>query len=1427
MLFTTLLLVTLLPVCYTVCTGSTGCYPPTQNIASKQNSLTTSATSTCGQEAPELSCPLSSIGNLDQCYNCTADEYASSMAVDGDSGTWWQGSNDVMDVTLQLDFSGPVLHSESSLLWYSPRPRSMLLEYSTDNAVSWSVYQYYSPDCQFDFLLPPTSNPGDPSLGTAAVCDNNQHNIIPLSGGVVSFSPASRIEGGITNFSTPALDYFLVTNLRARMLSFTRVPYLIDEGYYHAVSEWRVYGSCFCNGHGDACDATAPSTCVCGHNTEGERCERCLPLFNNQPYQQGSLTLANTCEQCECNSHATSCVYDSSVGSGVCENCQDNTSGDSCDSCLPSFYRDPFLLLTDPSICRPCDCVAEGTADAGVCQVSTGDCNCKRNVFGKQCDQCKIGFYNLTSQPDGCQACSCHEAGSLSITCDVDSGQCNCRDNTEGTQCDSCKDGYYGLSAGDNGGCVPCGCDLGGASSLVCDKETGECTCLPNFSGRKCDAVAPGYFLPAPAHLLFEAEGGNLTQVDVPGYEGLNTQLAFTGEGLVRVERGDRLELTITVPHFLDYIPILRYFSLQTGAVILEVILMNDFERCQVDDRVQSAVLNNSESYIAFLPTCLQESPTFYTISLTPTDATLWVDSVVLVPNLSLSPIYSQLTPQQQDEVEECIQSYYSLAPSPPSCNQILFSILANFYQTVLPCSCTTLYSTSDVCAPFGGQCPCRQGVTDRDCASCIPGYHSISTLGCTPCGCDVTGSRVLPCDLGTGQCVCKTGVTGLACDSCQSGYYGLGDTGCQTCDCSEFSSSIECSDAGECSCLPGVTGEKCSSCRQGYFQLSATGCQACECSEETSDSVECSDTGVCSCVNGFSGDKCGLCAGGSYVTPGGTGPVCEDCKCFNQTTLCSNLTRGYRESQLISNFSSCQSFLDESIMGCTMDWRVENGFYLQLTVKEYITFAITSPTQVYWLAPSDPFLGDRSLSYGYDIVLSVFSEDLIEEPRFLGPHPDIIMEGSFIPDQLVSSFPSEVSSAPGSPFSIPLLESSWRVGDMDGPVATYSQLIQVLSNLTSLRIRARYSEASTAVTSMEYFIVETLVEDSTAEGVVVEECECPPAYTGTFCGSCSPGHYRPSLNPVDICISCECHGHTELCDPITGLCQSCQYNTTGDNCQVCVDGFFGDATAGTPSDCQLCPCPLTTQSVSPTCFLQQDGLPTCDSCAVGYKGRTCERCEDGYFGTPTLPGSRCTTCECSDNIDLSQTGNCNTTTGECIQCINNTAGYECEQCAPGYHGDALLDQCVPCQCNTLGRVDNECNSTTGVCRCKLHVIGEQCDKCESGYWGLHLGLSQGCISCDCCSNGSLSDACNTSTGVCSCRQNVGGERDIKCCACSSNAFNFTELGCDLCRCDIGGSVTESCDQETGVCRCDTGVEGDKCDTCMFGYTGGLYFDFC
>lgn len=54
---------------------------------------------------------------------------------------------------------------------------------------------------------------------------------------------------------------------------------------------------------------------------------------------------------------------------------------------------------------------------------------CKKFVEGSLCDQCKPGFFNLsTANSDGCDPCSCHPAGSVSGLCSSSDGQCDCKE---------------------------------------------------------------------------------------------------------------------------------------------------------------------------------------------------------------------------------------------------------------------------------------------------------------------------------------------------------------------------------------------------------------------------------------------------------------------------------------------------------------------------------------------------------------------------------------------------------------------------------------------------------------------------------------------------------------------------------------------------------------------------------------------------------------------------------------------------------------------------------------------------------------------------------------------------------------------------------------------------------------------------------------
>ena len=133
----------------------------------------------------------------------------------------------------------------------------------------------------------------------------------------------------------------------------------------------------------------------------------------------------------------------------------------------------------------------------------------------------------------------------------------------------------------------------------------------------------------------------------------------------------------------------------------------------------------------------------------------------------------------------------------------------------------------------------------------------------------------------------------------------------------------------------------------------------------------------------------------------------------------------------------------------------------------------------------------------------------------------------------------------------------------------------------------------------------------------------------------------------------------------------------------------------------------------------------------------------------------RCTTCECNGNVDPELGPVCNTTTGQCLNCRNNTTGFECKLCLPGYFGGSQIGKsCLrkmvhrinmynnftfsflplpECPCDPRGSV-GDCDSLFGTCTCQTGVTGQLCNECIDGYWG----IAQGCIPCDCCTNGTL-----------------------------------------------------------------------------------------
>ena len=313
----------------------------------------------------------------------------------------------------------------------------------------------------------------------------------------------------------------------------------------------------------------------------------------------------------------------------------------------------------------------------------------------------------------------------------------------------------------------------------------------------------------------------------------------------------------------------------------------------------------------------------------------------------------------------------------------------------------------------------------------------------------------------------------------------------------------------------------------------------------------------------------------------------------------------------------------------------------------------------------------------------------------------------------------------------------------------------------------------------------------------------------------CEPGYYHDKT--TGKCVPCNCHGHSDYCQVDTGVCD-CTHNTVGDTCDTCADGYYGDARAATPDDCQPCPCPqLAQDGGSPRlgrCYLSGTSV-TCSECPAGRIGSRCELCEDGYYGDPeglSGPPRPCVQCQCNGNIDLGSSGNCDPVTGTCLKCISNTAGERCELCTPGYWGDAVTRGvgCASCECYKPGTGEEECDAETGKCVCRSNVEGEHCDRCRDTYWNIDSGA--GCDPCNCDPIGSLHQSCDLRTGRCQCRPGITGHR---CDVCMANHYGFSPSGCRTCDCDSRGSAGVACDQLTGQCQCAGGeVEGRRCDRC-------------
>ncbi|XP_035280923.1 laminin subunit beta-4 [Anguilla anguilla] len=330
-------------------------------------------------------------------------------------------------------------------------------------------------------------------------------------------------------------------------------------------------------------------------------------------------------------------------------------------------------------------------------------------------------------------------------------------------------------------------------------------------------------------------------------------------------------------------------------------------------------------------------------------------------------------------------------------------------------------------------------------------------------------------------------------------------------------------------------------------------------------------------------------------------------------------------------------------------------------------------------------------------------------------------------------------------------------------------------------------------------------------------QCSCRKEVTGRQCDRCLPRHFG-----FPQCRPCQCNALADHCDPTTGVCLACSGHSTGPNCERCEEGYYGNPVSREP--CEPCLCPGSQASerfFAQSCSKDPNTQQVRCNCNPGHTGAHCDVCSPGFYGDLTLPGERCDECPCNNNIDPLDRNACNSVTGECLRCLHNTTGPQCQSCKPGYYGDALAQNCKACSCDprgteiTLCPVGNpcRCDQLTGNCTCRTGVVGALCTECADGFWNFE-GAS-GCQPCDCDPTNSLNNHCNKTTGQCQCRPEYGGKQ---CDECGENYFGNPDLQCISCDCNMEGTGRPACDSYTGECICRPGVTGIFCDECAPGY---------